>query len=284
MNMTKKIFAVIVSAFLIAPVFCDDAVVTYVKGKVEKAQGNGWVSLKAGDKVTQSDVINTGFQSEAKIKYQDSVMYLGAVTRITLSQLSSSQEKNGRKDDVNVYLNTGAVRSKVNHTSNNRVNYTVRSAVAVASVKGTVTTSRSDGQVSCEEGAVVVSPNTAVIAEDGTEVQEEAAAEEETKVSSVTDEKGTAASAANTIVDKAPAGAVVVGKNMSVKVSGSSPVAAAPVVAAQKTAGQIVSKVATAAAKEASSSGAVSVEATTTAAVSSAPVNNGTLAVTVIIQ
>lgn len=114
-------------------VFAADATVTFVSGKVEVQRDGKWIALQKGDTVAKSETISTGFQSEAKIKILDSVMYLGPVTRITLEELSSTSQN----DNVNVYLKTGTSRSQVKHIDNKRVNYQVHTAVAVASCRGT---------------------------------------------------------------------------------------------------------------------------------------------------
>lgn len=154
----KKCFVRILLAFLVSamfslPLFSADAKVTYVKGKVEVSHNGGeWILLKTGDTVSQSDVINTGFQSEARINMNGSIMAVPALTRVTLETLSTS----GSKDTVSLYVNTGAVRSKVTHTENKKIDYTARTAVAVASVRGTDFTITAIGAVSCLEGAVAV--------------------------------------------------------------------------------------------------------------------------------
>lgn len=154
----KKCFVRILLAFLVSamfslPLFSVDAKVTYVKGKVEVSHNGGdWILLKTGDTVSQSDVINTGFQSEARINMNGSIMAVPALTRVTLETLSSS----GTQDTVGLYVNTGAVRSKVTHTENKKIDYTARTAVAVASVRGTDFTISAIGKVSCIEGAVAV--------------------------------------------------------------------------------------------------------------------------------
>lgn len=145
----KKIFVLFASLFLFTAILsAQSATVTYVKGKVEVQRNGKWLALSAGDSVEKNEIINTGFQSEAKIKLMDSVMYLGPVTRITLEELSTSDTQ----DKVNVYLSTGSVRSKVNHTETKRVNYTVHTAVAVASVRGTDWWINSNNEAGCSFG------------------------------------------------------------------------------------------------------------------------------------
>ena len=81
-------------------------------------------------------------------------MKLGALTRITLEKLASSDVK----DDVSIYLNTGNIRSTVNHSENKRINYTVRNPIAVASVRGTRFGFDSTGTGDCEDGGILIIP------------------------------------------------------------------------------------------------------------------------------
>ena len=151
----RKIKALLIAAVFTAigaSAFAADATVTFVSGKVEVQRGGKWVALQKGDTVSKSETISTGFQSEAKIKILESVMYLGPVTRITLEELSSTD----KKDNVNVYLKTGTARSQVKHVDNKRVNYQVHTAVAVASCRGTGWIIDDANNVDCVEGIVAV--------------------------------------------------------------------------------------------------------------------------------
>jgi hypothetical protein len=73
----------------IAPVFSATATVTYSKGKVEIDRGNGWVPLNVGDEVNESDILSTGFKSEARLNYNGSIISLAALTRIEFSELKT---------------------------------------------------------------------------------------------------------------------------------------------------------------------------------------------------
>jgi len=148
-----KLLAAALFSFLVcSPFFGAEAKVTYTKGKVEVNRNGAWVTLKVGDAVKQSETINTGFQSEARLNLNGSVLAVPALTRVTLETLSTSD----KKDKVSLYVDTGAVRSKVTHTANRKIDYTARTAVAVASVRGTDFTISAKGNVSCREGAVAV--------------------------------------------------------------------------------------------------------------------------------
>ena len=195
-TLVKLILAFLVSTVISLPLFSAEAKVTYVKGKVEVSHnGSDWVPLKTGDVVAQSDTINTGFQSEARINLNGSIMAVPALTRVTIETLKTS----GSKDTVSLYVNTGAVRSKVTHTDNKKIDYTARTAVAVASVRGTDYTVTAGGLVTCTEGAVVVTPAknyvAPVVTEDNGEEdkKEEEAGEESGKenVTGTTESSGT---------------------------------------------------------------------------------------------
>lgn len=218
-NIKKIITAFTVSSLLTVAAFADSAEIISVKGKVEVNRKDTWVTLNVGDKVSESEMISTGFQSEAKIKYKDSVMQLGAMSRITLSKLSQETTK----DVVDVYLNTGAVRSKVNHSSDKKVSYTVRNPVAVASVRGTEFVSFDDGSVICFSGAVVLTP--AALYEEAKPA--ETAAKEQEEVSEVSndpaDGESTVTTPATDIAPDAPAGGVMVlaGQQSTITMNGS---------------------------------------------------------------
>ena len=153
MGKRKCLLSVLLMVAMGTFMFAETATVTYVNGKVEVQRNGKWLALKNGDQIQTSEIISTGFQSEAKVKLFDSVLCLGPVTRITVEELSA----NGNQDNVNVYLKTGAVRSQVKHVENKRVNYQVHTAVAVASCRGTGWDMDSDNNVDCFEGFVAVS-------------------------------------------------------------------------------------------------------------------------------
>ncbi|MBE6360470.1 MAG: hypothetical protein E7059_03355 [Treponema bryantii] len=146
-------FFVILTTFSL-PVFSEEAIVTYIKGKVEMQSGDKWLPLQVGQKIPENTIISTGFQSQTRIQYKGTVMALGPLTRITLEKLA----ENEKKEVVNVYLNVGAVRSKVTHPENKRVSQSIRNPVTVCSVRGTEYICFASGRVICFEGAVAVFP------------------------------------------------------------------------------------------------------------------------------
>jgi len=221
-NVKKIILSLAVSSVMAAFAFADSAEIISVKGKVEVNRKDAWVTLNVGDKVSESEMISTGFQSEAKVKYKDSVMQLGAMSRVTLSKLS----QDSTKDVVDVYLNTGAVRSKVNHSADKKVSYTVRNPVAVASVRGTDFISFDDGSVICFTGAVVLTPASlyeAVASEEAVKVSEEAEEIPASEGKDPADGESTVTTPASDVAPDAPAGGVMVlgGQQSAITMNGS---------------------------------------------------------------
>ena len=255
---SKMIVAALVAAFACSSVFAASAKVTYVKGKVEVSRGNAWVSLKVGDVVNEAETISTGFQSEARLNYNGSVMAVPALSRITLEALQSS----GSKETVSIKVDTGAVRSKVAHAEGKRIEYTARTPVGVASVRGTDFAVFANGQAKVYSGAIAyyraadfVMPVLAESdedSEDSEESGEDAGADAGTGAAQPATDQGpaTATTAADDIVDNAPKGAMVVGAGQSSTIDESGQ-ASKPVVEAKKRATKVKSTVASASAKDA---------------------------------
>lgn len=281
----KKIRCLLIALFICAGagLYAADATVTFVSGKVEVQRGEKWVALQNGDALSKSDTISTGFQSEAKIKLMDSVLYLGPVTRITLEELATK----GNTDNVNVYLKTGAARSQVKHVDNKRVNYQVHTAVAVASCRGTDWIIDSNNVISCLEGIVAVSAyvppaddNDEEASENTKKEDSEESAEEgdEDKSKDGEEKDGESEEAASLSSDDG----ILLTANYTLQVSDDG-VVSAPVNTVVKTANDIITAVTTAAVQEADTSAPVPVTVTKTdspAPVETQPVQTGSVEVT----
>lgn len=247
MKAKKLITIAVICVVFASALFADSAEVISVKGKVEVNRNNEWIALNVGDKVSETEMVSTGFQSEAKIKYKDSVMQLGALSRVTLSKMASTETK----DVVNVYLNTGAVRSKVNHSADKKVSYTVRNQVAVASVRGTDFLTCDDGTVICYSGAVVLTP--AALYDYKPVSSSDAEETEETEFADPADGESNAGTDKNDIDPAAPDGGVVVLGGQASEIT-STGKAASTFEVAVKQATAAASSVTTAASSEAVSS------------------------------
>ena len=245
---SKLMIAALVAVFACSSVFGASAKVTYVKGKVEVSRGNEWVSLKVGDVVKEAETISTGFQSEARLNYNGSVMAVPALSRVTLEALQSS----GNKEVVSIKVDTGAVRSKVTHTEGKRIEYTARTPVGVASVRGTDFAVFASGVAKVYSGAIAYyKASDFVMPELNFSDDEEGEGEESDSEEPAPDlGPATATTQADEIVDNAPKGAIVVGAGQSSKIDESGQ-ASKPVVEAKKRTTKVKSAVSTAAAKDA---------------------------------
>ena len=255
----KKSVCAALAAFCVAlPLCAVSATVVSAEGKVEVERGGKWIPLSANAAVSEGEIISTGFKSKAVLRYQGSVLQLGALTRVTLEKLAAG-EKN---DTVAVYLNTGAVKSTVQRTENRRVNYTVRNPVAVASVRGTEFDFSGDGSIACTEGAVAVYSGRLYNASAASEAPAEGGSN--------------AATRATDIAPAAPAGAVVVLQGQAVAFT-SDGMSSNPAQSASAAAAQVDAAVSTPLETESVSTGASS--ARSVAASAAVAKNTGTIKV-----
>jgi hypothetical protein len=107
-----------------------------VIGTVEiKAPGSGdWIQAHPGAVLERNTVISTGFRSAAVLSLGESLIRVRPLSRLTLEELARRPER----DEVSIHLRAGRVRAAVAPPQNGRVNFTIRSALATASVRGTV--------------------------------------------------------------------------------------------------------------------------------------------------
>ena len=240
---SKMMITALLTVFACGSLFAASAKVTYVKGKVEINRGSEWVALKVGDQVNESETISTGFQSEARLNYNGSVMAVPALSRITLETLQSS----GSKETVSLKVDTGAVRSKVTHAEGKRIEYTARTPVGVASVRGTDFTVFSSGKAKVFEGAIAFYKASDYVAP----AKESYDSDESDSDSDEAADTGSATSttAASEIADNSPKGAMVVGAGQTSTINKAG-VASKPIVEAKQRTAKVKATVASAATKE----------------------------------
>lgn len=137
MSFTKKSFLSLVVSLIAFNMFAIEAKVLSVTGKAQVQQNNVWRDLKTSDIIRKGDLIQTGFKSELVIALtsnnENSKITVSQLSRITIEQLVETKDG----DKTSVYLTTGSVKSEIKKVADHRANYTVRSPVATASVRGT---------------------------------------------------------------------------------------------------------------------------------------------------
>ncbi|MDR1374660.1 MAG: FecR domain-containing protein [Treponema sp.] len=129
--MKMMILAMLVSG---GALFAQEAYIREYTGTVEvQAPGAAWTAAAAGMPITGDTRISTGFKSTAVIVTGNSTLLLRPLTRLTLEELRKFQGD----EDVRFYLQSGRVKADVHPPEGGTTNFTVRSPVATASVRGT---------------------------------------------------------------------------------------------------------------------------------------------------
>lgn len=148
MSFIKKLIVAAAMCCVFASLVAMDVKVVEVTGKVEVQRDNKWVAVSKGDILSAGSVISTGFKSEAVLSFDETVIKVKALTRLTIEQLF---EKDGDKASA-VYLDTGSISADVKPAENKRVGFAVKTPAATASVRGTSGDVYSDGTVIATSG------------------------------------------------------------------------------------------------------------------------------------
>jgi hypothetical protein len=111
------------------------AFIREITGTVElKIPGSAdWIPGKAGGRIFPNTVISTGFKSAALLVIGESTIAIRPLTRLSLEELLERNET----EQVRLNLHTGRIRTRVRPPVGGRIDFSVRSPVASASVRGT---------------------------------------------------------------------------------------------------------------------------------------------------
>jgi len=138
------------------------AKVISITGKVEVLKGESWKALAEGETLSRGDIISTGFNSQAVLSIKESVVTLGALTRMTVEKLAENEVK----EQTSLFIDTGKLTANVKHSENKRMDFKIRSPVSTASVRGTIPTIyAATGLVESDEGMVATTKSTSTTAE-----------------------------------------------------------------------------------------------------------------------
>lgn len=111
-----------------------EAKVLEVAGKVEFKSGSGsWRPMKVGMNLAKGTMISTGFKSSAIIQLGDATITVRPVTRLSLEELIKSE----KGTQTELFLTAGRVKAEVTPSKVEKVEFSIRSATATASVRGT---------------------------------------------------------------------------------------------------------------------------------------------------
>jgi hypothetical protein len=92
-----------------------------------------WRPVRQGDRLSKDSMVSTGFNSTALIVLGNSTLTVRPLTRLSLEELQTAQGN----ESVNLHLRTGRIRAEVSPPTGGATNFTVRSPIATASVRGT---------------------------------------------------------------------------------------------------------------------------------------------------
>ena len=110
------------------------ATILEVAGKVEyQAPGAGWKTAKVGAVIVRGTMVSTGFKSTASIKVGEAVITVKPVTRLTLEELVRTEGGT----QTALFLTSGRVQADVTPSKTEKVSFSIKSASATASVRGT---------------------------------------------------------------------------------------------------------------------------------------------------
>ena len=103
-----------------------------ITGKVQISSGGAWANASNGDVVAPGSIVSTGFKSTAVLNTGDATVEVAQLTRLTLEELIDQ----GDAVKTTLFLNGGKINAEVSR-ERVRQDFTVRSPIATASVRGT---------------------------------------------------------------------------------------------------------------------------------------------------
>jgi hypothetical protein len=115
--------------------FAQNAYMKELSGTVEIKQPGAaeWSAARIGEPIQNATMISTGFKSTALIALGNSTLLVRALTRLSLEEIQNIEGD----ESVSLYLQTGRVRADVSPPAGGKTDFTVRSPIATASVRGT---------------------------------------------------------------------------------------------------------------------------------------------------
>ncbi|MDR1059361.1 MAG: FecR family protein, partial [Treponema sp.] len=131
----KRTIAVTALLLGAAVLFAQEAVIREITGTVE-VKGPGaaaWSPAARGQAVGRDVMISTGFKSSAVIAIGDSTLTVQPLTRLSLEELI----RGDGRERVAINLRAGRIRAEVRPPEGMKTDFTVKSPVATASVRGT---------------------------------------------------------------------------------------------------------------------------------------------------
>ena len=132
--MKKTIILILgVGLFLATQLTAQQATIEKLSGRVQISTAGGrWTNAAEGQTVTSGTIISTGFKSSAVLNTGDATIQVAQLTRLTLEELTAKADS----VSTTLFLNGGRINTEVSR-ERVRQDFTVRSPIATASVRGT---------------------------------------------------------------------------------------------------------------------------------------------------
>jgi hypothetical protein len=130
----RKILATMLLLTAVSLFAQEKAVVMEISGKVEvKRAGEGWVPAAVSQEIRSGDTISTGFNSFLVLELSNSRIQMKPLSRLTLDELVKSEGTT----KTAVSLRVGRVRVQVDKAEGLSHDFTVKTPVSTAAVRGT---------------------------------------------------------------------------------------------------------------------------------------------------
>ena len=132
-----KYILLILVIIIASPLYSADLItVKTANGKVEiKEPGKAWAAAEEGKVVPEGSVISTGFKSHAELDLSgSSTVFIKQLTRMSVDKLVIS----GNKVNTKLNLKLGRIKADVKTSSGLKHDFTLKTPVSTAAVRGTV--------------------------------------------------------------------------------------------------------------------------------------------------
>jgi hypothetical protein len=131
-----------------------------MSGTVELKAGGAtdWAAANVGDRIAKDTVVSTGFKSTAILAVGNSTVVVRSLTRLSLTELVNRNET----ETIDLNLNAGRIRVDVKPPAGSKASFTIQTATAVASVRGT-SFDMSTASIHVEEGSVYYRPENSTL-------------------------------------------------------------------------------------------------------------------------
>ncbi|TFG64926.1 MAG: hypothetical protein E4H36_01545, partial [Spirochaetales bacterium] len=132
--MKRLLLGLLLSFFLLVPLFSQEASIQQLSGKVEvKAPGGNWAVASQGQRIAKGTTLSTSFGASAVLNIGSSVVNVKQLTRMTLEELIQQQGT----QTTSLKLDIGSIKAKVQTAEGINHDFTLRTSTSTAAVRGT---------------------------------------------------------------------------------------------------------------------------------------------------